>query len=43
MLTVRLAPELVEKVDAWAAARGVKRSEAIRAMIEAAVKEGGLD
>jgi hypothetical protein len=30
-------------IDAWAAERGIKRSEAIRAMIEATVRMGGLD
>lgn len=40
---VRLNPEMLEKVDAWAATHNATRPEAIRAMIEAAVKAGGLD
>jgi predicted DNA-binding protein len=41
--TVRLSDETVARIDAWAAARGVNRAEAIRAMIEATLKLGGLD
>ena len=40
---VRLQPDILAKVDAWAEKHGAKRPEAIRAMIEAAVKAGGLD
>ena len=39
---VRLPPALLAKVDAWAAAHGVTRPEAIRAMIEAVEKLGGI-
>lgn len=40
---VRLQPELLAKVDVWAKKHGVTRPEAIRAMIEAAERVGGLD
>jgi hypothetical protein len=41
--TVRLSDETVAKIDAWADARGIKRAEAIRAMIEAVLQMGGPD
>lgn len=40
---VRLQPALLAKVDEWATAHGVTRPEAIRAMIEACEKLGGLE
>lgn len=42
-ITVRLPPLVVQQIEDWAAARGLTRSEAIRAMIEATLKLGGLD
>lgn len=42
-ITVRLPPIVVQQIDDWAEARGVSRSEAIRAMIMAALEAGGLD
>ena len=35
---LRLAPSLVERIDAWAAKTGVGRSDAIRQLIEAGLK-----
>ena len=43
LVGVRISPEIIVKIDAWAAERGSKRSEAIRAMIEATLQMGGLD
>jgi predicted DNA-binding protein len=40
---IRLPAEMVSKIDAWAAERGIRRSVAIRAMIDAVLKMGGLD
>jgi len=40
---VRLPDETLQKVDAWAAKHDTNRPEAIRGLIEAAVKLGGLD
>ncbi len=37
LICVRIPPEAVATIDAWAAARGVSRSEAIRAMISEAL------
>ena len=42
-VVVRLPEALVAKIDAWAEKQGVTRPEAIRAMIEAAERLGGLD
>lgn len=42
-ITIRLPPEVVEKIEVWASARGMSRSEAIRAMILAALEAGGLN
>ena len=42
LVGVRLPPDVVERIDAWANERGVNRSEAIRAMIVAALEAGGL-
>ena len=36
--TVRLSPEQIEPVNAWAAAQGLSRSEAIRQLIAEAIK-----
>jgi predicted DNA binding CopG/RHH family protein len=41
-ITVRLAPETISAVEGWAERRGISRSEAIRHMIEATIKLGGL-
>lgn len=42
LVGIRLPPSVIESIDAWAAERGVNRSEAIRAMIMAALEAGGL-
>jgi metal-responsive CopG/Arc/MetJ family transcriptional regulator len=34
---IRLAPELVKEIDAWALSHGVSRSEAIRSLVENAL------
>lgn len=34
---IRLAPDLLTRIDTWAAAHEMRRSEAIRALIEAAL------
>ena len=38
MYGARLSDELVSKIDAWADANGVSRSEAIRRLVEAGLK-----
>lgn len=40
---VRLQPDLLAKVDAWAEKHETTRPAAVRGLIEAAVKAGGLD
>jgi hypothetical protein len=40
---VRLQPATLAIVDRWAAKHGTTRPEAIRGMIEAVVRLGGLD
>lgn len=42
-VSVRLPPDVLAIVDGWATKHGTNRPEAIRAMIEATVKLGGLD
>lgn len=43
-VNVRMDREQLAKVDAWQMSRGLKsRPDAVREMIEAAVKAGGLD
>lgn len=42
LVGVRISPELLALIDAWAAERGITRSSAIRAMVEATVRMGGL-
>jgi hypothetical protein len=37
-IPVRLPPEMVGRIDRWAAARGVSRSEAIRVLLEQALR-----
>lgn len=39
---VRLQPDLLSKVDAWAEKHATSRPAAVRGLIEAAVKLGGL-
>jgi hypothetical protein len=36
-IPVRLPPQMVGRIDRWAAARGVSRSEAIRVLLEQAL------
>ena len=42
LVGIRLPPSVIERIDAWAAERGVNRSEAIRAMIMATLEAGSL-
>jgi len=40
---VRLQPEMLAQVDEWAKRHETSRPEAVRGLIEAAVRLGGLD
>lgn len=42
-VTVRLPVLLIQQIDDWADERGVTRSDAIRAALEALVRLGGLE
>jgi metal-responsive CopG/Arc/MetJ family transcriptional regulator len=38
MIGARFPPELTKRVDVWASAKGLSRSEAIRALVERGLK-----
>jgi Ribbon-helix-helix protein, copG family. len=42
-IQVRVQPDQLAKIDAWAARQGVTRPKAIKAMIDALDRLGGLD
>ena len=41
VITMRLAPDLTARLDAWAANKGISRSDAIRDMIEVRLQHSG--
>ena len=41
LITSKWPPEMVERIDAWGKAEGVRRSEALRRLVERGLKAKG--